>query len=257
MKSRVFALTLAALAVSTLPSLAAPTPAAIIMADYQAKIRPGLEKLNTTLTKQASAVAAQFISQGDTASAEEVTAQIKQKIAGEPILRPHPSLATLLAQYDGARETVLKPHQAAAVAKIEAALKSSAGKDMALVTELGKVREEIDAGKVASTTITAVTSPKAFLKQNKVPKKWGYYVSSKYDKRYGTLYLNEDGTISIDAASPGTGTWQPTSNPSVLMVDIKNTANDATTAAEKTEIVLAGNEATMKRVSGMRYLKAD
>ncbi len=257
MKSHALALAFALLTASTVASFSAQAagPAATILADYQSKATPLLEKLNATLTKQGSVVAADFISKGDTASAEEVTAQIKQKTVGALIPRPHPALSTLLAQYDGARETLLKPVQTAAIAKIDAALKSSAGKDMTVVTELGKAREEILAGKMdpaSSTAATSVPRGQNFLKANRIPTKWGYYLSSQYDKRYGTVLLDKDGTIAIEAASPSTGTWTPTADPTILALDLKNV-----NGSEKTEIIIKGDEATMKRVSGLRYLKAD
>lgn len=123
---------------------------------------------------------------------------------------------------------------------------------MDAVTELGKVRAEIEAGKIVPA-VPPAEIVKSYLRNNKISKKWGYYSSPQFATRLGTIYLNEDGTLSIDAASPGTGTWTPTGDPAVLALDIQNAAK----IPEKTEMNIKGDEATLKRVSGMRYLKAE
>lgn len=196
MKSLTLALAFALLAVPVLPVSAAPgSPAATILADYQAKAMPAMEKLNGTLTKQGSTVAAEFVSKGDTATAEEVTAQIKQKTASEVIQRPHPALITLLAQYDAARAAVLKPYQTAAFAKIDAALKSAAGKDLAAVTELGKAREEIESGKVVTATAASSASDRNFAGRSWFTKAGSEYHFNKDGSGYRIQKMDFDGKV--------------------------------------------------------------
>lgn len=242
MKSITFAL----LAALTSISFAADTPADIA-ADYREKAAAALTKINDTLQKATVPLMATLVKSGDTTGADLLREQLKAKLEGRAVPVPQPSAAALFKSYNTARAKALEPAQRAAIARIDAALASSDGKKLDVVTELGKVRAEIEAGKVEHA------ASKSFLRDHNIPKKWAYYLTSKYDKPHGYLFLKEDGTLSIDIPSPGTGTWLPTSDPSILAVDIKNAAN----IPEKTEIIIKGQEATIKRVTGMRYLKAD
>jgi hypothetical protein len=248
-------LTLTLLATMTVASLAADTPTSILE-DYNERATTSLLKINQTLESSAAAVVADLVRAGETALAERVTAQVPEKIAGESVLAPPAQVAQLYMQYDAARIKALKPVQDAAIKRIEAMLRTSDGKQLATVAELGRVRGVIESGRFrkASSSAPAIESgPQNFLRANRIPKKWSYYLSAKHDKKQGTVSLNEDGTLSIDIPSPGTGTWTPTADPTVLNVDIKNAAN----IPEKTQIIIKGDEATMKRVSGMRFLKAE
>ncbi len=234
-------------------SARADTPAQI-SADYRKQAAAALVKVNDTLEKATVPLIADLIKSGDTATANQLRDQMKDKAAGEPVGKPLGGVAALFSSYDAARAKALEPAQKAAVARIDAMLASSEGRKLDVVTELGKVREEIEAGKVSPPVAQLSKSDfKSHLKKNKIPLKWGYYLSGDYSKRYGTLHLNEDGTLTIDAASPATGTWLPTSDPMVLAFDIHNAAK----TPEKTELVIKDKEATLKRVSGVRYLKAD
>jgi len=242
---------LAVLALATAPIVhGADTPAAIA-ADYRAKATTALSRVNDTLEKATIPLIAALVKAGDTEGADLLKEQLKAKIAGDPVAKPQISAAALFKSYDAARARALEPAQQTAVKRIDAVLASSEGKKLDVVSELGKVRAEVEAGK--AEPVVAVSPSRGFLKKNNIPKKWGYYMSNAYEKRYGTLHLNEDGTVSIEAASPTTGTWVTTADPSILAFDLKNAAN----VPEKTEFLIKGNEAVLERVSGRRYLKAD
>ncbi len=122
---------------------------------------------------------------------------------------------------------------------------------------MAECKAEIEGSQIAVPKINepaaAASSAYDHLRKNKIPKKWGYYLSKDFSKRYGTLTLDSDGTFVINAASPRSGTWTPTADPLVLALDIKNQAG----VPEKTELRIESDEATLKRVSGIRYLKAD
>ncbi len=138
-------LLLAALSTAVL----ADTPAKIAE-DYQKAAASAVAKLNETLEKATTPLIAALIKAGDTAGAEQLTAQLKAKTAGEPVPTPQASATLLFAQYDQARGKALEPAQKAAVSRIDAMLSGKEGKDLATVTELGKVRAEIEAGNPAA-----------------------------------------------------------------------------------------------------------
>jgi hypothetical protein len=234
-------------------SALADTPAQI-SADYRRQVTQALTKVNETLEKATVPLIADLVKSGDTATANQLREQMKDKAAGDPVANPLAGVAALFKSYDAARVKALEPAQKAAMSRIDVMLASSEGKKLEVVTELGKVRDEIEAGKVVQATAALSKSDfRNHLKRNKIPLKWGYFQTTTSEKRLGTLYLKEDGTLSIDAASPGTGTWLPTADPMVLAFDIQNAAK----IPEKTEMIIKDGEATLKRVSGMRYLKAD
>jgi len=70
--------------------------------------------------------------------------QIEAKLKGEPVTSPHSAAVTLFTQYDTARARALKPIKAASLQRIEVMLKTSAAKDMKVILELAKAREEIE-----------------------------------------------------------------------------------------------------------------
>jgi hypothetical protein len=263
-------LLLATLLLVSISTALADTPAKIAE-DYRKAAATALVKVNDMLEKATTPLIAKLVASGDTAGAEMLTTQLKAKLAGEPVAVPQASAVLLFAQYDQARAKALEPAQKASISRIEGMLKPGASSPkLEVVTELGKVRAEIEAGKPAAgaDSITEQgkmraeteggpvknASPASYLDKQKIPKVWGYYVSNKYDVRHGTLRLKDDGSMVIEAGNPVTGAWSQTSNPNVLSVFMKN----ATFVEENTEIILVnGREATMKRLSGMKYLKAD
>jgi len=251
-------------------STLADTPAKIAE-DYRKAAAAAVAKLNETLEQATTPLIAKLVAGGDTAGAEMLTTQLKAKLAGEPVTTPQASAVLLFAQYDQARAKALEPAQKASIARIEGMLKPGASTPrLEVVTELGKVRAEIEAGKPAAGAdgstepgkVGAETEggpaknagPASYLDKQKIPRVWGYYLSDKYNARHGTLRLKDDGTFVIEASNPVTGAWSITSNPKVISVFMKN----ATSVEESSEIIFVnGREATMKRLSGMKYLKAD
>ena len=230
-----------------------------ILADYHAKASKACEKLNATLRREGEAVVKRLIQGGAAQDAPQAAAQVEDKVNGKLVPAPHLELKQLFAQFDAARETTLAPIRKASLAKLDALLKNStpAGQGMKNLVRVAECKAEIEGGQIpaaaANATAPTASAPSDHLKRNKIPKTWGYYLSKDFSKRYGTLTLDSDGTFVINAASPGSGTWTPTADPFVLALDIKNQAG----VPEKTELRIEGDQATLKRVSGVRYLKAD
>lgn len=227
-----------------------------ILTDYRTKAGKACEKLNETLRREGEAAVKHLIALNLTKEATTAAEQVEAKIANQAVPTPHPELKQLFAQFESARESALKPIRSASVQRLDALLKTSSANGMANLVRIAECKAQIESGAgvlTSSSPNTAQTPPRNYLQQNKIPKVWGYYLSADAEKRYGTFTLNNDGTILINAASPGSGTWVPTKDATVLLLDIKNAAG----VPEKTELRITGKEATMKRVSGMRYLKAD
>lgn len=227
-----------------------------ILADYHSKEAKACEKLNDTLRREGEVIVKRLITQNLSKDAATAAQQIEAKIAGQVVAMPQADLRQLLAQYESARESALKPIRSASLQRLDALLKTSSRTGMASLVKIADCKTQIESVAVPAPDKDAnaiLGPPRSYLQQNKIPKVWGYYLSADAEKRYGTLTLNNDGTIVIEAASPGTGTWMPSGDPTVLLLDIKNAAE----IPEKTELKINGKEATVKRVSGMRYLKAD
>ena len=143
-------LLLATLLLATFSSALADTPAKIAE-DYRKASAAALVKVNETLEQAATPLIAKLISSGDTAGAEQLTTQLKAKLAGQPVPTPQASATLLFAQYDQARAKALDPVQKASISRIETMLKPGAGSPkLETVTELGKVRAEIEAGNLAA-----------------------------------------------------------------------------------------------------------
>ncbi len=156
----------------------ADSPEAILK-DYQKQSAAALTKLNGTLEQAATPLIATLIKGGDTAGAEQLTAQLKAKLAGESVPAPQASATLLFAQYDQARAKALEPAQKAAVARIDTLLSGKEGKDLDMVTALGKVRVEIEAGKLAAAE----------------PAGSRYFVGKSWYSKVGSEYhFNKDGT---------------------------------------------------------------
>lgn len=237
------------LVTTSFTSALADSPEAILK-DYRKQAAQAVERLNQSLEKATTPLITKLVSSGDTDGAELLTGQLKDKVAGEPVSKPQASAASLFSMYDEARAKALAPVQKSGIARIDSLLKTAGGAKLETVNELAKVRTEIEAGKVASGP---AASESGYLARNGIPKTWGYYLSPAYDKRFGTLELKDNGTLTIEATAPVTGTWRKTNDPTVLAVDLSTKAN----ASERSEIVLKGKEATLKRASGVKYLKAD
>ena len=167
-------LTLAAIAALT--TLAAADSPDAILKDYRTRAVQATQRLDETLNKQAAAIITDLVRIGDTAGAEAVTAQVKQKTAGEPLTNIHAAAATLFAQYDGARATAMKPVQAASIARLDSLLKVAGGPKIEALAEITKARAEIETGKVGAT-----------IDQFFVGKSWFTIAGSEY-------HFNKDGT---------------------------------------------------------------
>jgi hypothetical protein len=244
MKQLLLALLLVSLASS---SALADSPDAILK-DYRKAATQAVERLNLSLKNTTTLLITKLVSSGDTEGAELLTSQLKAKLAGELVPSPQASATQLFSLYDDARDKALAPVQKSSISRIDSLLKTAGGAKLETIAELGRVRAEIEGGAVKDP------SPSSYLDKHNIPKVWGYYVSNKYDVRHGTLNLNDDGTMTIEASNPVTGTWLKTPNLKVISVSMKNSTN----VEEKSEIIiLNGVEATMKRLSGVKYLKAD
>lgn len=196
-------LTLAAIAALTTLGLA-DSPDAILK-DYRARAAQATQRLNDTLEKQAAAIITDLIRKGDTAGAETVTTQVKQKISGEPILPPpHVAAAALFAQYDGARATALQPIQKASLTRLDSLLNVPGGAKVADLEAITQARTEIETAKLSKPTT--------------VPLLWTYHRSTG-SAIMADLTLNPDGTWKlIDAksqAKPESGTWKQTGKTTV------------------------------------------
>ncbi|MHC5879778.1 hypothetical protein ACYT69_12710, partial [Streptococcus pyogenes] len=77
-----------------------------------------------------------LIKAGDTAGADTLKAQLKEKQAGEPVTLPHAKAAELFKLYDAARAKALDPAQKSAIARIDAVLASSDVKKLETVEAL-------------------------------------------------------------------------------------------------------------------------
>ena len=78
---------LLALLLATFSSALADTPGKIAE-DYRKAAAVAVTKLNETLEQAATPLIAKLISSGDTSGAEQLVAQLKAKLAGEPVATP-------------------------------------------------------------------------------------------------------------------------------------------------------------------------
>lgn len=151
-------LLLAVLLLASFSSAFADTPAKIAE-DYRKQAAVALIKLNETLEKATTPLIAKLVASGDTAGADTLAEQLKAKLAGEPAATPHASATLLFAQYDQARAKALEPVQKASIARIETLLKSTSGTlKLETITELSKVRAEIEARPPAAAADAAATT---------------------------------------------------------------------------------------------------
>lgn len=187
-------LTLTFLAALTLSALAdTPTD---IADDYREKAAAALTKVNATLETATVTLVASLVKAGDTAGAEELTAQLKAKTAGEPVMKPQSSAISLFKLYDGARARALEPAQKAAVARIDAMLASSDGKKLAVVAELGKIRAEIEEGRLAGVP-------------PKLQERWTYHGDPTSTAKIAEALFHPDGTMEmLERGNSTKGTWK-------------------------------------------------
>ena len=147
-----------------------------IAEDYRKQSAAALAKVNGMQEKAATPLIAKLISGGDSAGAEKLTAQLQAKLAGEAVPTPQASATLLFAQYDQARIKELEPVKKASFARIDSLLKAGGTPRLETVTELGKLRAEIEAG---ATTPTAEQ----------------FFVGRSFYTKAGSEYhFNKDGT---------------------------------------------------------------
>lgn len=215
-------------------SVLADSPEAILK-DYRAKSAPALAKVNDTLEKATVPLIADLVKAGDTTGADELKTQLKAKQDGEPVMKPHAKAASLFTLYDAARLKALEPAQKAAVARIDMLLAGSDGKNLAVVTELGKARAEIEAGKV-SAPVT-----------EKFPLQWSYHLEPTM-RPSGSIDFQPNGSFSLKIAGrqPDEGKWKKSKGGEINL----------TLGGETFPMVVTNNQAVLEMSIGKRYLKA-
>ncbi len=237
-------LLLALLLVSfTASSALADSPEAILK-DYRKQATQAVERLNQSLEKAATPIITKLVSSGDTAGAELVTSQLKAKVAGEPVTEPQASAVQLFSLYDEARAKALAPVQKSCIARIDSLLKTAGGAKLETVTELGKVRAEIEAGKAGTSVMPSMST------------QWTYHATEKPDgsvgPTHGELHIQPDGTVTIndfgDAKIPHTGTWKANQKGDKLTLKVQGFG--------EWKMEIKGGIGTLERPDvGLRYLR--
>jgi len=228
----------------------ADTPAKI-SEDYHKQSAAALVNLNDTLKKATTPLIAALIKAGDSAGAEQLTAQLTAKLDGERVPAPHASATLLFAQYDQARIKALEPVQKAGFARIDAMLSGKEGKDLAIVTELGKVRAEIAAGEGGA-------GPAA-----PIPEQWTYHATVKPDgsvgPTHGELHFHPDGTVSIkDFANPKiphSGSWKASAKGDKVVLSVPGFGDWKLELKGGTGTLDRPASASPDQVYGLRYLR--
>ena len=209
----------------------ADSPEAILK-DYRKAALQAVARLNQSLEKTATPMITKLVASGDTAGAELLASQIKEKQAGDPVPNPQASAVQLFALYDDARAKALAPVQKSSIARIESLLKTAGGSKLETVTELGKARAEIEAGKAFSA--------------NDLPVEWTYR-SSPTSPPISKVFFERDGNARMEAGPDSqTGTWEWKRRG----VFIANMSNDTWTITMKKGYA----ELESKRLNGLRYL---
>lgn len=213
--------------------------------DYQEKSAQALARINGTLEQEGARLAANLVTLGDTDGAKDLSEQIKAKTSGKPVEKPHSAAIQLFRMYDSARQSTLKPVQAASVAKIEALLKSSAGKDMTKVLELANVRKEIEGGKTTSVEPKKTDEKKGVVELHEA---WTWHMKSTGGPS-GSIKFKRGGELEqmiTGRSKPTLGTWKKTKIPNVysLYLDF-----------ETIPMTVEGSTATLEMSIGTRYLR--
>lgn len=187
-KHLLFSLLLVAVASS---SALADSPDAILK-DYRKAATQAVERLNQSLEKAGTPLITKLVSSGDTAGAEELSGQLKAKVAGEPVAAPQASAVQLFSLYDDARAKALAPVQKSSIARIESLLKTAGGAKLETATELGKIRAEIEEGKLGQRQAPAV-----------VPQFWTYHMKLADNNPLSNIELKSNGEFSMTSNPPG------------------------------------------------------
>lgn len=214
-------------------SALADSPEAILK-DYRKQAAQAVERLNQSLEKAATPLITKLVQQGDTSGAEQLTKEMHAKIAGEPMAAPHASAAQLFSLYDEARAKALAPVQKSCIARIEGLLKTAGGAKLETVTELGKVRAEIEAGKVEG--------------ESSFPAEWAYK-RTPTEREEATIWLNPGGKFVIDDGSvKKKGTWRRSADKGTVTIQMED--------GEKWTVEIADKVGTIHRSIGTRYMVA-
>lgn len=203
-----------------------------IAADYRAKAKTALEKVNSTLEKATVPIIADLVKAGDTTGADEVKAQLKAKQDGEPVAKPHAKAANLFTLYDAARLRALDPIQQATIRKLDAVLAAADGKKLEVVDAVKTVRAEVEAGKIVD--------PKA------IPVEWTYH-QTPTGKADAKIKLKPDGTFEIDdGQGVQSGKWKASKKGTALTIEL----------AENTwAVIVKDGLGTIQREVGTRYMR--
>jgi len=222
-----------------LASAAMADSPAQIAADYRKAADTALSKVNATLEKATVPLVASLVKTGDTAGAEELQSQLKAKIAGEPVAKPQASAIVLFKSYDVARAKAIEPAQKAAVARIDLMLASSEGKKLDVVSSLGKVREEVEGGKVDAASL-----------EESLPVKWSYHMKPDIGPS-GTMIFNPKGDIELwitGRKNATYGTWKKAKIAGQYTISM---------GGDTFTMIVTGTTAEMDMPQvGKRYLKA-
>jgi hypothetical protein len=213
-------------------ALFADTPAQI-SADYRAKATQALEGVNQTLERAVASITANLVKSGETSAAETITEQVRQKVTGEVVANPHPSVQALFAQYDGARARALAPVQKSCLDRISGLLSTSEGKKVEVVAKLGEIRAEIEAPKLPTV-------------QPKVPVNWTYLSTLENTRPMAQIQFHPDGIFEMTDSQPGM--WKANSKGDQITITLK----------DKTQwkVKIEGDVATVERPDmGKRYLR--
>ena len=234
-------LLLALLLAFTSTAALADSPEAILK-DYRKASQQAVARLNQSLEKTTTALITKLVSSGDTAGAELLTSQMKAKMMGEPVMVPQASAVDLFALYDDARAKALAPVQKSSITRIDSLLKTAGGAKLETITELGKVRAEIEAtGSIPAAVLT-----------NNIPMHWSYHLKPDRLEDNGSIDMKPDGTLTMTNTNQSTpGKWSLTSKKNVVIVFF-----DTDKGREKCQMRINGNVAELERPIGTRYLKA-
>lgn len=239
MKQLLLALLLVSFAAT---SALADSPEAILK-DYRKAAAQALERVNQSLEKAATPMITKLVKDGDTAGAELLTAQLKEKLAGEPVQAPQASAVQLFSLYDDARAKALAPVQKSSIARIDSLLKTAGGAKLEIVTELGKVREEIELSKFSEPAMS-------------LPPVWTLHSVEKIGGAvYGEMQFMPDGTLQMlesgQNKKPRLGHWK--SNKKGDKITIK--MDDLGKGAQDWVMEINGVSATLDRDVGRRYMR--
>lgn len=215
--------------------LCAQTSPRDIAKEYEEKAATALDGINQAFEEQGTELAAKLVAAGDIDGAYELSKQIKSKVAGLPVQRPHFAAITFFRQYDAARVAALKPVQESCNLKIEAMLKTPAGKNMESVLEFGKIRRDIESGFLIATL--------------PFPEVWTYHISENGAAAADATFA-ADGSFDLydyRYRTSMTGTWTRTAESNIVLVRYKNM---------EWKVVSQGDKAVIERPDvGIRYLR--